>query len=80
MDVTSKTVRELLASKTRYDLAKVGDDDPLFSSGVIDSFVMIDIMGFLERETGARLAPEDLEGLDSVQAIVAFAARQRSKG
>ncbi len=80
MAVTPQSVREFLASKTRYALDEVGDDAPLFSSGVIDSFVMIDLMTFLERQTGARLAPEDLMELDSVQSIVAFVAtRQRPK-
>jgi acyl carrier protein len=80
MALTEQSVREFLASKTRLDLGKLGDDDALFSSGVIDSFVMIDLMTFLERHTGARLAPEDLEALDSVRAIVGFAAAKTKPG
>jgi len=78
MALTAQQVREFLGSRTRADLSRVGDDAPLFSSAIIDSFVMIDLMGFLEKQTGARLAPEDLEALDSVQSILAF-AEQKSK-
>src|SRR5690606_28490559 len=78
MALTAQQVREFLGSRTRADLSRLGDDAPLFSSAIIDSFVMIDLMGFLEKQTGARLAPEDLEALDSVQSILAF-AEQKSK-
>lgn len=79
MELTAAAVREFLGKKTRVDLAKVGDDDPLFSSALIDSFVMIDLMGFLEKQTGARLAPEDLQALDSVRAILEFAASKTKR-
>lgn len=79
MDLTARDVREFLGKKTRADLQKLADDAPLFSSGIIDSFVMIDLMGFLEKRTGARLAPEDLAELDSVAAILAFAAKKSKR-
>lgn len=79
MELTARDVREFLGKKTRMDLQAMSDDAPLFSSGVIDSFVMIDLMRMLEQRTGARLAPEDLAELDSVQAIVAFAAKKSKR-
>lgn len=79
MELTARAIREFLGSKTRTDLGTLADDAPLFTSGVIDSFVMIDLMTFLQKQTGARLAPEDLEALDSVEAIVAFAASKTKR-
>ncbi|MCX4243425.1 acyl carrier protein [Paraliomyxa miuraensis] len=79
MELTSTSVREFLGKKTRADLTKVSDDDKLFSSGIIDSFVMIDLLGFLEKHTGARVAPEDLQAIDSVRSILELAASKSKR-
>lgn len=70
-----------LQRHTRADLGKIDDGAALFSSGLVDSFAMVDLMMFLEKSTGARLGPEDvdLDNLDSIARIIAFAAsRERS--
>ncbi|PRQ06550.1 acyl carrier protein [Enhygromyxa salina] len=76
MAVTRETLLAFLSKKTRADLSKIEDGAELFSSGVVDSFVMVDLMMWLEKQTGARLNPADvnLDNFDSVQRILAYAA------
>lgn len=78
MALTREALREYLATKTRDDLSTVSDDAELFSTGLVDSFAMVDLLVFLEKHTGTRLGPEDidLDNLDSVTRILAFAASQ----
>jgi acyl carrier protein len=47
-------------------------DQPLLSSGVIDSFAVAEILGFLEEEFGVAVSDDNvrLENLDTVEAIV----------
>ena len=69
-----------LQGHSRADLGKLDDDAALFSTGLVDSFAMVDLMMFLEKHTGARLGPEDIDvdNLDSIRRILAFAtARER---
>jgi len=77
MALTRESLREFLGGKTRANFDQVGDDDELFSSGLIDSFVMVDLMSLLEKQTGARIAPEDLMSLDTVQQILDFSASKQ---
>lgn len=78
MTLNREVLREWLASKTRVNFDTVGDDDELFSSGIIDSFAMVELLSFLEKHTGSRLGPEDIDidNLDSVNRILAFGAAQ----
>ncbi|MCA9705683.1 MAG: acyl carrier protein [Myxococcales bacterium] len=74
MALTRESLLEFLGGKTRADLGALDDDAALFSSGLIDSFVMIDLMNMLQKQTGARIAPDELMTLDSIRQILDFAA------
>ncbi len=39
---------------------EIGDDEPLVSSGVVDSFGLVDLSLFAENEFGARIDASDL--------------------
>ena len=77
MALTRESLLEFLGKKTRAKLDKVGDDDALFSSGIIDSFVMIDLMNMLQKQTGARIAPDELMNLDTIRQILEFSASKQ---
>lgn len=64
-----------LEEHARVDLSDAQDDTELFSSGLVDSFAMVDLLVFLEKHTGAALGPEDisLENFDTLERILAFA-------
>lgn len=80
MSLTRESLISYLQGHARGDLSQVGDDDELFSTGTIDSFAMVELLVFLEGQTGTKLGPEDisLDNFDSVSRILAF-AKARSK-
>ena len=55
---------------------ELGASDPLFSSGLLDSFSMVQLVMFVEGEAGVRLNPEDitLDNFDTIGSILAFLA------
>ncbi len=77
MTVTSTDLRSYLTGTLNFDLPGVSDSDPLFSSGLVDSFAMIDLIMFLETRGGIRIPPADitLDNFDTLERIVAFMAR-----
>ena len=79
MAVDREKILEFLRSKTRADLSKVEDETELFSTGLVDSFAMIDLLFWLEQQTGARVGPEDvsIDNLDTITRIVEFAASRK---
>ena len=81
MALTKTELLHYLEESAGIDPTQIDETTELFSSGMIDSFAMVDLLVFLEKHTGARPGPEDisLDNLDSVQRILAFAAsRQRA--
>lgn len=72
--LTREHLLEFLSSKTRADLSRVEDDTPLFSTGTVDSFAMVDLMFWLEKQTKARIGPDDvsIDNFDTVSRILAF--------
>jgi acyl carrier protein len=67
--------RTLLAYiEDNFDVEGIGDDTPLFSSNLLDSFSMVELVTFVEREMNIRIGAMDihLDNLDSVERIVVF--------
>jgi acyl carrier protein len=50
------------------------DDTLLFSSGLIDSFSMVNLIMYIEKAVGMRVHPADvtLDNFDSIDRILAF--------
>jgi acyl carrier protein len=73
-----QAVVNFLNKRTRADLSVIADDTALFSTGIIDSFTMVDLLMWLEKQTGSRVGPEDVsvEKLDTVARILSFAAER----
>ena len=76
MSLTRDSLIAYLQGHARADLSKVEDTAELFSTGVIDSFAMVELLVFLESQTGSKLGPQDisLDNFDTVERILAFAA------
>jgi acyl carrier protein len=57
----------------------IAPETPLFSTGRVDSFAMVDLIAFLEQEYRFRFDPLDitLDHLDSVARIAAYVASHR---
>jgi acyl carrier protein len=77
MALTRDGLMAFLKNDLKLDTAEIGDASPLFSSGVIDSFMLVSLMGYVEKQGGFRIAPGDvtLDNLDTVARILAFAGR-----
>lgn len=63
-----------LAELWYLDPADLDPHMPLFSSGVLDSFAMMDLVSFVEREAGIEVDVKDIrmENFDSIARILAF--------
>jgi acyl carrier protein len=73
--VTRESLVAFLAGAQHLDPAELADDTPLFSSGLVDSFTLVDLLDHLEREGGFRMRHADVtvENLDSVARILHYA-------
>lgn len=78
--MTRDELLKYLSGKTRADLSQISDTAELFSTGMIDSFAMVDLLFWLEKKTGGKMGPDDvsMENLDTVERILAFCASRAS--
>jgi acyl carrier protein len=73
-------VRRFLADELGKDVSEVGDADSLLESGILDSIAVMQLVAFLEKTYGIKVADEDLmpENFDTIAAVCAFVARGRA--
>lgn len=70
--------KESLIEFMRRDLGldedELDDDTPIFSKGLLDSFSLVELVGFIESKAGIRVSAMDvnLENLDTVGRIMRF--------
>jgi acyl carrier protein len=79
MVLTKEQLLGALQNRLGLDIGSIGDETPLFSSGLIDSFSLVELITFIETQAGFRMDPMDvsLENLDSVERILRFANQPR---
>ena len=65
------TVRRVLEESLRLNTSDLGDADPIFSAGLIDSFALLELITVLESTFGIRITAEKatIENLDSIEGI-----------
>lgn len=82
MGLTKDGILEFLSEELAIGDVEIGVDTLLFSSGLIDSFSLVSLLGYLETEGGFTVDPEDvtLENFDSLSRILAYASRQSALG
>lgn len=80
MAIDYDTMLTYLESQFGIDPAQVERDTPLFSSGLLDSFSVGDLLVFLEEQGNFEIEAEDVvpENLDSLERIVTFGQRKAS--
>ena len=78
MALTRETLIEYFKDKVGLDTSTIDDQTPLISSNLVDSFSMVELIAFMETEGGFKMGPTEinLDNLDSLQAIMAFAAQK----
>lgn len=74
MSLTSDEMKNFLATKHRLDVSDLSDQTPLFSTGLLDSFSMVEIVTFVETRIGSKIRFVDLtlENFDSISRILKF--------
>jgi acyl carrier protein len=79
MALSRESLLDALRNELGVDTAPLNDDSPLFSSGLIDSFSLVTLIVFIEKEAQIKVQPLDvnLENLDTVARILNFANRAR---
>lgn len=79
--MNSESLKAYLGDRMGLDTAAIADDTPLFSSNLLDSFSMVDLIMFIEKESGLRLNPTDvsLDNLDSIGRILKFIEARRAE-
>lgn len=75
--LTSETLIEFLEADLGVEVSDVTADTPLFSSQLVDSFALVNLMMFLEREAGIRIAPADvnLDNMDTINRMLGYVTR-----
>ena len=79
--MNSESLKTYLGERMGLDKATLADETPLFSSNLLDSFSMVDLIMFIEKESAVRLDPTDvsLDNLDSIERILRFVAARRTE-
>ena len=71
-------IREYVIGNFYVDGAALADEDSLLERGVIDSTGVMEVIQFVEREFGVRVADAEIlpENLDSIARIAGFVSRK----
>lgn len=75
--LTGDSLIEFLEVDLGVDVSDVDAETPLFSSQLVDSFALVNLMMFLERESGIRIAPADvnLDNMDTIGRMLRYVER-----
>ncbi len=67
-------LREFSCEKTWVEQDELQDDAPLFSSGIIDSLDLLDLVVLVESEINTKVTPGQLtlDNFDSIDKIIGF--------
>ncbi|MDB6024555.1 MAG: hypothetical protein JWM68_778 [Verrucomicrobiales bacterium] len=78
---TPAALCQLIAEIYRLPIAELTDNEPLFSSGRLDSFQLIELLSSLERTYAIKVAPGEvsLENLDTPRRMAEFLKRKKER-
>ena len=81
MTLTAADLTGFMQEELGINTDDVDSSSLLFTSGIVDSFSLVSLVTFIERQCGFTVQPDDvtLENLDSIQRIVDFAAARRQE-
>lgn len=67
-------LRNFICEKTWVEQDELEDDAPLFSSGIIDSLDLLDLVVLVESELNTKVTPGQLSlaNFDSINKIISF--------
>ena len=80
MSISSTLIKKFIVKNFFIeDSSEIECSTALFSSGILDSFNLVDLVNFIENEAEIRISPFDmsLENLDSIDKIIEFVNRKK---
>ena len=74
MTLNKQAIYDYFASNFYIDSSEISDETLLFTTGVIDSFKMIELIVFLEQSCNIKIQPGEitLDNLDSIERVMKF--------
>lgn len=77
--LTNEAILDFLETDLGVEISDIDADTSLFSSQLVDSFALVTLMMFLEREAGIRIAPVDvnLDNMDTINRMLAYVGKVR---
>jgi acyl carrier protein len=74
MAVTKEGLLELFQTEMAIDTSDIEERTELFSSSIIDSFSLVTLITYIEREAQMRVDPLDvnLDNLDTIERILRY--------
>lgn len=77
MTITHDELKSCLIKEFNLERVEITEETLLFSSNLLDSFSMVDLVRIVEEMTGSRIRPTDLtlENFDSISRILVFVSR-----
>jgi acyl carrier protein len=79
MTLTADSLFTYLQERTGLPPGKLTLESPLFTSSLLDSLSLVDLIVFVESQIGTRIDPDDIaiENFDSISQILHFAHAKR---
>lgn len=74
MPLVSETIKTYLSDRLGVDTADLTDESPLFSSSLVDSFSLVELITFIETAGGIKVDAWDvtLDNFDSIERILSY--------
>lgn len=81
MQLSAEKLTTFLVEKLGVDAAELTPQAALFSSSLLDSFSLVELMVYVEKQEKFRMKPTDvrLDNLDSIEKILAYVARREQR-
>ena len=81
MSLNQQTITEYLETSFGVDSGMIEKDTLLFSTSILDSFSMVDLIMFIEKSAGIKFRPSDvnLNNLDSIERILSYLEKRQAE-
>lgn len=78
MSICREDVLAFLEEQTDLDISEIENDTLLFSSRMVDSFAMVELIQVIETKGNFRMRPTEvhLDNLDSIARILSFSEKR----
>ena len=74
-------IRKFIVERFLYGKGDIKDEDSLFESNIVDSFGIMELCAFIEKEFNVSINPSEItvENFDSIKKMCAFIESKKSK-